>query len=55
MHPAFYISCLWPRLGLALPLPPVSLPIENAAAGEYKVEDILDSHMGDFKPEYLMK
>ena len=50
-----HVSCLWPHLGPALPLPPVALPLDDVAAGEYEFEDILDSRLSHSGPEYLMK
>ena len=55
MHLMFHVSCLWPHLGPALPLPPVPLPLDDIAAGEYKVKDILGSRIGHFGPEYHVK
>ena len=55
MHSMFHVSCLWPHLGPALPLPPAALPLDNVAAGEYEFEDILYSYLSHFSPEYLVK
>ena len=55
MHPMFHVSCLWPHLGPAPPLPPAPLPLNDVVAGEYKVENILDSCKGHYGPEYLVK
>ena len=35
--------------------PPSPLPLDNNAAGEFEDEDILDSHMGHYGTEYLIK
>ena len=42
-------------LGNSPPLPPAPFPLDNTASGEYEVNDILDSCLGHFVPEYLMK
>ena len=55
MHPIFSISYLWPYLGPAPPLPPAPLPLDDLAAGEYEIEDILDSEIGHYRPDYLLK
>ena len=55
MHPVFHVSYLRPHLGPAPPLPPAPLPLDDVAAGEYEVEDILDSHLGHSGPEYLVE
>ena len=55
MHPMFHVSYLRPHLGPAPPLPPAPVPLDDVAAGEYEVEDILDSHLGHFKLDYLVK
>ena len=55
MHPIFHVSYLWPHLGPTPPLPPAPLPCDDVAAGEYEVEDILDSCIGHSCPDYLMK
>ena len=55
MHPVLYVGYLWPHQGPAPPLPPAPLPLDDVAAGEYKVEDILDFHLGLSGPEYLVK
>ena len=51
----FYVSCLPPHVGPAPPLPPVQLPLNDVAAGEYEVEDILDSYLGHSSFKYLVK
>ena len=53
MHPEFHATYLQPHLGPALCLPPA--PLDDVAAGEYKVKDILDLCMSCFGPEYLVK
>ena len=46
VHPMFHASYLRPHYGPAPPLPPAPLSLDDVAAGEYEVEDILDSHIG---------
>ena len=55
MQPVFHISYFRPHLGPAPPLPPAPLPLDNVVAVEYEVEDILGSHLGHSRPEYLVK
>ena len=55
MHLVFHVSYLWPHLGPAPPLPTAPLPLDDAVAGEYEVEDILDSCMGHSGPDCLVK
>ena len=55
MHLVFHVSYLWPHLGPTPPLPPAPLPLDDVAAREYEVEDILDSSLGHSRPEYLFK
>ena len=55
MHPMFFVSYLQPHLGPAPLLPPTPLPLDDAAAGEDKVEDILDLCIGHYFPDYLVK
>ena len=42
-------------MGPAPASPPPPLPLDDDAAGEYEVEDILDSRLGRSGPEYLVK
>ena len=40
------------------PTPPLSLaplPLDDATTGEYEVKDILDSYLGHFNPDYVVK
>ena len=55
VHPVFHVSYLRPHLGPAPPSPPAPLPLDDVAAGEYEVEDILDSRIGRSGTEYLVK
>ena len=55
MHPVFYVSYCQPHVGPDPPLPPAPLLLDDAAAGQYEVEDILDSYIGHSGPEYLFK
>ena len=55
MHPVFHVSYLLPHLGPAPSLPRATLPIDDMAAGEYEIDEILDLHMGHSRPEYLVK
>ena len=43
---------IWDQFLLA---PPSLLPLDDSAAGEFEVEDILDSRLGQSGPEYLVK
>ena len=55
IHPIFYISYLHPHVG---PVPthlPPPLLLNDAAAGEFKVEDSLDSHLGHYGTKYFVK
>ena len=54
IHPVFHVSYLRPHIGPVPPCPPSPLPLNDNAAGEFEVEDILDSHLGHFGPEYLV-
>ena len=51
----FHVSYLCPYLGPAATLPPAPLPLNDAAAGEYEVEEILDSRTGYSGTNYLVK
>ena len=42
-------------MGPVPPHPPLPLPLDDDAAGEYKVESILDSHLDCYGTEYLVK
>ena len=51
----FCVGYLQPHQGPAPPLPPASLPLDDVTAGEYKVEDILESYIAHSGHEYLVK
>ena len=51
----FHVSYLWPNLGPNPLLSPALLPLNDAAANEYKVKDISDSHTDHSRPKYLVK
>ena len=55
IQPIFYLSYLHPKVGLVptRSLPPP--PLNNDTAGEFKVENILDSHLGRYGTKYLIK
>ena len=55
VHPVFHVSYLRPHVGPVPPSPPAPLPLDDDAAGEYEVEDILDSRSCRSGPEYLVK
>ena len=55
VHPVFYVSYLQPHLGPAPPLPTAPLLLDHTAAGEYELEDSLDSCIGHFETEHLIK
>ena len=55
VHPVFHVSYLRPHWGPAPSLPPAPLPLDDLAAGEYEVENILDSCLGHSRPVYLVK
>ena len=55
IHPVFYVSYLHPHIGPVPPYPPPPLPLDDEAAGEFEVEDILDSCLGCSGTEYLVK
>ena len=55
IHPVFYVSYLHPHIGPVPPCPPSPLPLDDNAAGEFEVEDILDTHLGCYGTEYLVK
>ena len=50
-----HINYLCPHLGPVPTCPSLPLPLDNNAAGEFEVEDILDSHMHRYGTEYLVK
>ena len=54
-NPMFNVSYLQPHYGPVPPLLPAPLQLDDVAAGEYEVEDILDSRLVYFGPEYLVK
>ena len=54
IHPVFHVSYLHPHIGPVPPCPPSPLPLDDNTAGEFKVEDILDSHLGCYGTEYLV-
>ena len=51
----FHITYLHTYLGLSPALPPPPFPLDNASAGEYRVEDILDLYLGHFGTKSLVK
>ena len=55
IHPIFYVSYLHPHVGTIPTHPPSSRPINDNAAAEFEVEDILYSHLGCYRTEYLVK
>ena len=55
IHPVFYVSYLHPHVGPVLPHPLPPLLLNDDAAGEYEVEDILDSRLGCYGTKYLIK
>ena len=55
IYPVFYVSYLRPHIGPVPPYPPLPLPLDDEAAGEFEVEDILDSRLGHSGTEYLVK
>ena len=55
MHPVFHVSYLQPHVGPAPLLPTAPFPLDDAAAGEYEVDDILDSCISHSGPEYFVK
>ena len=54
IHPVFYVSYLHPHVEPVPPCPPSPLPLDDNAAGEFEVKDILDSHLGHYGTEYLI-
>ena len=55
IHPIFYVSYLCPHVGPVPPCPPSPLPLDDNAAGEFEVKDILKSRLGCSGTEYLVK
>ena len=55
IHPIFYVSYLRPHVGPVPAHPPSPLPLDDNAAGEFEVKDILDSHLGHYGTEYPVK
>lgn len=53
VHYVFHINYLCPHKGPALPQPIVPFPLDDVAAGEYKVENILDSRFSLIKSTLL--
>ena len=51
----YYINYLHPHIGPVFPYLPSPLPLDDNAAGEFKVEDILYSRLGCYGTEYLVK
>ena len=49
------ISIRHPHIGPVPTRPPSPLPLNDNAAGEFEVEDILDSCLGCYGTEYLIK
>ena len=55
IHPIFYVSYLHPLIRPVPTCPPSPLKLDDDAAGEFVVEDILDSHLGCYGSEYLIR
>ena len=55
IHPVFHVSYLHPHVGPVPPCPPSPLQLDDNAAGEFEVKDILDSCLGCYGTEYLIK
>ena len=55
IHPTLYSSYLHPHIGPVPTHPFLPLLLDDDAAGEFNVEDILDSHLGCYGTEYLIK
>ena len=55
IHPIFYISYLHPHVGPVPAHSPSPLPLDDNAAGEFELKDILDSCLGCYGIEYLVK
>ena len=55
IHPVFHVSYLRPHIRTVPTHPPSPLPLNENAAGEFEVEDILDSCLGHSVTEYIVK
>ena len=55
IHLVFYFSYLCPHVGPVPARPPSPLPLDDNAAGEFEVEEILDSCLDHYGTEYLVK
>ena len=55
IHPMFHVSYLHAHVGPVPTYPPSPLPLDDDTAGEVQVEGILDSHLGCYGTEYLIK
>ena len=45
IHPIFYVSFFHPHVGPVPTHPPSPFPLDDNAAGEFDVKDILNSHL----------
>ena len=55
IHPIFHVSYLHPHVG-PVPTHPLSpLLFDDDTAGEFEVEDILDSYLGGYGAECIVK
>ena len=55
IHSIFHVSYIRPHVGAVPTRLPSPLPLYDDAAGEFEVEDILDSRLGRYGTEYLVK
>ena len=55
IHSIFYVSYLHPHIRLVPTHPLLPLLLDDSAAGEFKVKDILDSCLGRYGTKYLVK
>ena len=55
IHPVFHISYLSTHIEPVPTHPRSHLPFNDNAASEFEVEDILDSRLGHYRTEYLVK
>ena len=55
IHPVFYVNYLHSYVGPVPTHPPSPLSLNDAAAGEFEVEDIINSYLGHYGTEYLVK